>query len=265
MSRSPSSALLRVSLAKGRWVCAVALAALSGTAIAQDRSLNATPPDLSGFWSLSSKQHPYDEALVAKLPKNSVVIDDTGAAEFPRGEYGGLRLKPAALAAAKTWKPEDEMTVSRTCAVPSVVYSIQGPFPFEIYQTPALIVFRYEYFDQVRLIFMDGRAHPAADAPHYKGGHSVGHWEGDELVVDTTHISPGTITNNGLNHDDKIHMVERYRISSDNKALLATQWFEDPDVLENNGARFIRWTAKPGSHVYSYDCDPSFGLRYQGK
>ncbi len=183
--------------------------------------------------------------------------------EFGQHEFGGLKLKPEAKAKADAWKPTDEMTLARVCAAPSVVYAIQGPFPFEIYQTPQLIVFKYEYFDQVRLIFMDGRKHPPASAPHSKVGHSVGHWEGDELVIDTTHLAPATITNNGLDHSENIHMVERYRLSPDGKGLTATQWFEDPEVLDNNGARFIHWQKQPGNYVFPYDCDPSFATQYQ--
>ncbi|WP_404714134.1 hypothetical protein [Sphingomonas sp. MMS24-J13] len=241
--------------------------AASAGAIAQSPApaVGGTHPDLSGFWNSSPQQHPFDPGLMAKLPPNTGIVDDSGFAEFPQGEYGGLKPKPDALAAARKWKPSDEMTVARTCAAPSIVYAIQGPFPFEIYQTPTLIVFKYEYFDQVREIFMDGRDHPPADAPHSKTGHSIGHWEGDELVVDTTHLSAATITNNGLNHSDQIHMVERYKLSPDHKTLMATEWFEDPQVLENNGARFIKWTAHPGSYVFPYDCDPSFGQNYQNK
>jgi hypothetical protein len=220
-------------------------------------------PDFSGFWSLDREQHPFDEELVAKLPANTVVIDDTGFVEFPQGEFGGLELKPEARAKAAQWKPEDEMTLQRVCAAPSVVYSIQGPFPFEIHQTPELIVFKYEYFDQVRLIFMDGRDHPPADAPHSKVGHSTGHWEGDELVIETTHLAPATITNNGLDHSDAIRMVERYKLAEDGTQLKATQWFEDPKVLDNNGARYIQWSRDPGNYVFPYDCNPVFALEYQ--
>ena len=219
-------------------------------------------PDMSGFWNLSREQKP-DPALMAKLPPNTVVLADTGIAEFPQGEYGGLKIKPDALATAMKWKPQDETTISRACAAPSIVYAEQGPFPFEIYQTPELIVFKYEYFDMVRIIFMDGRAHPPESAPHSKTGHSVGHWEGDELVIDTTHLEPATITNNGLEHSARIHLVERYKLSADRKTLMATQWFEDPEVLDNNGARYIQWTARPGNYVFPYDCDPSFALNYQ--
>jgi hypothetical protein len=220
-------------------------------------------PDLSGFWNLDfGKVRPEAQPLLDKLPPDTVVIDDTGVAEFPEDEYGGLKLTPDALAKASAWKPTDEMTLQRVCMAPSIVYSIQGPFPFEIYQTDALIVLKYEYFDQVRIVFMDGRDHPPADAPHSKTGHSVGHWEGDELVIDTTHLLPATITNNGLEHSENLHMVERYRKLGDD-TLIATQWFEDPEVLDNNGARLIQWRKHAGQYVYPYDCDPTFALEYQ--
>jgi hypothetical protein len=58
-------------------------------------------------------------------------------------------------------------------------------------------------------------------------------------------------------------MVERYRLNPDGTRLMATQWFEDPAVLENNGARYIEWRKQPGQHVYPYECDPTFALEYQ--
>lgn len=241
-----------------RIVAAAALAlCLAVPAAAQDR------PDLSGFWNLDFGTPPRQaQELVAKLPPNTVVIEDTGVIEFPEDEYGGLLLKPEALARASEWKPTDEMALARVCLAPSIVYSIQGPFPFELHQTDEIIVIRYEYFDQVRIVFMDGRDHPPADAPHSKMGHSVGRWEGEELVIDTTHILPSTITNNGLDHSEAIHMVERYR-KLDDDTLIATQWFSDPLVLDNNGARVIHWRRHEGQYVYPYDCDPSFALEYQ--
>jgi hypothetical protein len=238
-----------------RIIAALALLVLPSAALAE--------ADLTGFWSLTFEPDAPDPAMIAQLPSDTVVLSDTGAPEFPRMVFGGLKLKPAALARAETWNAEDEMTLTRVCSPPSIVYAIQGPFPFEIDQTPGLIAFRYEYYDQIRLIFMDGRGHPPADAPHTKMGHSIGRWDGDELVVDTTHIAASTITNNGLDHSENIHMVERYKLSPDRQTLLATQWFEDPEVLDNNGARFIRWDKRAGEYILPYECDPSFALEYQ--
>lgn len=220
-------------------------------------------PDLTGFWNAPFQAFDMPADLEAKLPPNTVVIDDTGAAEFPRGVFGGLKLTPQAAAHAETWSAEADMTLTRACLPPSIVYSVQGPFPFEIVQAPGLLVFRYEYYDQVRLVHTDGRGHPPADAPRSKMGHSIGHWEGDELVIDTTHLAASTITNNGLDHSENVHMVERYRLTDGGKALEASQWFEDPETLQNNGARYIRWT-RGDDYVRPYECDPSFALEYQG-
>ena len=220
-------------------------------------------PDLSGFWNAPFRAFEMPADLEAKLPPDTVVLADTGAAEFPRGEFGGLKLTPEAAAHAESWTATSDMTIARVCLPPSIVYSVQGPFPFEIVQAPGLLVFRYEYYDQVRLVHTDGRGHPPADAPHSKMGHSIGHWEGNELVVDTTHIAASTITNNGLDHSDQIHMIERYRLGEDGKSLEASQWFEDPATLENNGARFIRWD-KGADYVRPYECDPTFALEYAG-
>ena len=239
--------------------CLVAVSAALATANAQ----SPARPNLSGFWS-AGRQVPPDVALVKALPPNTVVLADAGAVEFPVGEFGGLRPKPAAAAAARTWKPEHDMTVDRVCLPPSIVYAMQGPFPMEIHQTPDLIVMRLEYYDMVRLIFLDGRAHPPANAPHTKVGHSVGRWEGATLVVDTTHLSASTITNNGLNHSDKVHLIERFWLGNGGKTLMMLQEFEDPDALENRGARFVGWD-RGNDFIYPYECDPSFAANYQKK
>ncbi|WP_305097097.1 hypothetical protein [Croceibacterium aestuarii] len=243
-----------------RFAFAFAVAAVIAAPAASEE---AKHPDLSGYWSAPFRGYPMPEDLKAKLPADAVVLDDTGAAEFPRGVYGGLKLTQKALDVARDWQPTDEMTIARVCQPQSIMYTVQGPFPFQIIEAPGLLVFKYEYYDQYRLIYTDGRGHLPEDAPHTKMGDSIGHWEGDELVIDTTHLAPSTITNNGLNHSDQAHMVERYRLSADGKALEASQWFEDPEMLENTGARFIRWE-RGHDYIYPYECDPTFALEYQG-
>ncbi len=238
-----------------RFVALIALW-LAAPAAAQDG-----PPDLSGFWGPVFDIGAPAPDMLAKLPAEAVLVEDTGIVEFPRGEYGGLEPTAEALDHAESWQPEDEMALDRVCLPPSIVYALQGPFPFEIHQTDALIVIEYEYFDQTRLVFMDGREADAG-VPHTKMGFSTGHWDGNELVVETTRIAASTITNNGLDHTDDIRMVERYRIDAETGRLVATQWFSDPAMIANNGVRWIEWERRPGEHVYPYECDPSFALEY---
>jgi hypothetical protein len=220
-------------------------------------------PDLSGYWTLSRNQSLPDQRFLDSLPPNTVFLNDTGAAEFAIGDYGGLKPKPAAIEAAKKWKPTDDMQVSTACAPPSIIYAMQGPFPLEIYQGTEFVIIRLEYFDLVRIVFMDGRPHLPADAPHSKIGNSIGRWDGDTLVVDTTHLSASTITNNGLAHSDNVHVIERFTLSPDGKSLTGIQEFEDPEVLENRGLRHIVWNKMEGEYIYPYECDPSFGANYE--
>src|SRR5690606_20792329 len=79
----------------------------------------AAEPDFTGFWNLAFDNTAPPADMLAKLPPDTVVIEDTGAAEFPRMEFGGLKLKPDALAKAETWRAEDEMTLQRVCVPPS--------------------------------------------------------------------------------------------------------------------------------------------------
>ena len=230
-------------------------------------AMGATPaaqhPDLSGFWMLAQGTPVEDPVLKAKMSPDAVILRDTGAPEYGPLVFGGLKLTPAADKAARAWKIEDDMTVSNTCRIPSIVYAMQGPFPIEIFQGTELTVIRLEYFDMARVIFTDGRKHQSADAPNTKTGNSIGHWEDDTLVVETTHLKEATITNNGLDHSDKIRVTERFRLADNGRKLVSTQEFEDPEVLQNKGARFITWNRVEGDHVHAYDCDPAFAEAYK--
>lgn len=238
---------------------------LPAVAAACGGSEGRTPsrPDLSGFWTPVARDITAPQALLDRLAPGTVLIEDVGPVELPAGDFGGLVVRPDARAAALQWSPADDMRLDRACAPPSIVYAMQGPFPMEIHQATELTVIQLEYFDMFRLVFTDGRAVPH-DAPHSKTGYSTGRWEDDMLVVETTRLSASTITNNGLDHSDHVHVIERFTIGDDGR-LYATQEFEDPDVLENRGARVMAWTRVPGQHVFPYECDPTFALEFMDR
>lgn len=253
-------ALAKLRLAAAFLPIALVAGASAPAQAQQAEAQGQTVPNLQGFWNLEFNETP-DPALVSKLPAGTVLIRDTGVVEFDINDYGGLTLTPKAQEFARNWKREDDLTLDRVCLPPSIIYAIQGPFPFEIYQTKDLIAFKYEYYDAIRLIFMDGRPHPDAKANHTKMGFSTGRWEGDELVVETSHIAASTITNNGLDHGDGIRMVERYRLDDNGTRLKSTQWFSDRSVINEDGARYIEWGKQEGN-IVPYECDPTFALEY---
>ena len=233
------------------WFVGLAIAAVAIAADAQ--------PDLEGFWTPRLEQTRSGQVLIDELPDGVVLINDTGAGELAAGDFAGLELTPAAIEEVRRYDFGAELKRENTCNAPTAAFFMQAPFPMEVYQSDRLIVFKMEYFDLVRVVFLDGRPHPPATAPHSRVGHSVGRWEGNTLVVDTTHLTSGTFMNNGFNHSEGLHMTERFRLSPDGTALWLVQIYEDGAVFDGVAARYMAFTRRPGEYVYPYDCDPSYG------
>lgn len=227
-------------------------------------------PDLSGYWLIGfgamppvRPATPFEQSLLDTMPKGTLLLADTGLVEFAPGNYGGLKPTERALKEAAAYDIKVQVAVATTCQPPSVILSMQGPFPMEIFQGRDLIVIKMEYFDVVRIIFMNQKTHPD-NWPDSVTGHSIGHWEGDTLVVDTNHISASTLLNNGMNHSNGMHLIEKFRISPDGKNLVILQEYEDPAMFAGMAARLIP-LAKHNDHVYPYDCDPSYGDAIQSR
>jgi hypothetical protein len=85
-------------------------------------------------------------------------------------------------------------------------------FPYELVQTSARLVMIFE--DDIpshRTVYLDGRGHPKDPNPTWMG-HSIGHWEGDTLVVDTVGFNDKTwLDNQGHRHTEMLHVTERLR------------------------------------------------------
>jgi hypothetical protein len=94
-----------------------------------------------------------------------------------------------------------------------------------ITQTADTIVLRYGKFDYARTIHLDQSAHPAELEPSLTG-HSIGRWEGDELLVDTVGVRAGSLTRN-LFHSEALHLVERFSLDPATLALTREYRAED--------------------------------------
>lgn len=128
------------------------------------------------------------------------------------------RSQMAAKPPMKAWAAEmnsqlDKINTQMSGAfcLPSSATPTTVGFPYKFVQTPTLMVHLIEFDTPgYRQIFLDGRPHPPANEwnPAWMG-HSVGHWEGDTLVIDTVgfnEVTPGF----GV-HTEKLHVVERIR------------------------------------------------------
>jgi hypothetical protein len=219
---------------------------------------------LQGFWTSVVDLEPYEASMIAALSDGTHLLKDTGTVpELAIGDYMGLKLTQRALDEARKFDPSAQRSPSEACDAPSVVYFMQAPFPMEVHATGKMIVLKMEFYDLVRIVFMDGRPHPPPEIPHSRVGHSVGSWEGDTLAVDTTHIRAGTFFNNGFRHSENVHLTERFRVSPDGKTVWITQVYEDPESFEGLAARYMAFAKAPeGGYVFPYECNPDYTSGY---
>lgn len=124
------------------------------------------------------------------------------------------------------------------------------------------VILRDEWFDAERIIYTDGREHPV-DGERTRLGHSIGHWDGETLVVDTRlfapHRSPFGI---GLASGIGKHVVERYSLNDDGRSLSVEVFLEDSESLADSFSGTLNWDYTPDFEFYRYNCDPEVATRF---
>lgn len=99
-----------------------------------------------------------------------------------------------------------------TCLPSGMPYTMRMPYVMEVLATPGQLTLINEFQAEIRRIYSDGRPHPRDLEPSYEG-HSIGRWEGDVLVVDTTGVRDDTALDVvGAPHSDALTITERWRL-----------------------------------------------------
>ncbi len=239
-----------MSILKMTSAAAVILVMAGGSVYAQAPAAYRAPrtdgghPDLNGIWQVLAEAN-YDlETHMAKsamqtrpgpygpVPAKAVLaLGAVGAVPPGMGvvEGGTIPYLPAALAKRK--ENQDKWITSDPeikCFLPGVPRATYEPYPFQIFENANTVFIAYEYAGAVRNIYMTAPGPPPVDSWM---GQSVGHWEGETLVVDVTGMNEDSwLDRAGNYHSDKLHVVERYtRTSPDVITYEAT--LTDPDTF----------------------------------
>jgi hypothetical protein len=151
-----------------------------------------------------------------------------GTAPGPR-LYGGTELTEAGEKAAAAFKREDNPRFR--CETTSIVFdwTFDGPVN-RITQSKDIITMEYGQFGLKRTIYMNVKTHPANLKPT-RAGHSIGHWEGDTLVVETAGFLPGYL-NTPVPGSDKLTVTEKFSLDTAKMALTRAYTAEDPVYLK---------------------------------
>lgn len=102
------------------------------------------------------------------------------------------------------------------CALPGLFQGEDNNNPWQIVQRAGEVVMLYDYNHTSRIIHLDGRPHLSSDIRLFMGD-SIGHWEGNTLVVDTTNFNDRTAYSREIPYlSDQLHTTERFTIGDGN-------------------------------------------------
>lgn len=163
------------------------------------------------------------------------------------GDYNAPILQPWAAAVLKKRLDNDAAGVfqaeaKESCSPMGVPHILQLNGPIMLVVNSEMAVITYMRAMQARFIYLN-RQHPVNVTPSYYG-HSVGHWEGDTLVVDTVGFNDKTpVDMFGTPHTERLHVVERYHLVNNGKTLRADFTVEDPGAFTTAWSSFADYGA----------------------
>jgi hypothetical protein len=176
-------------------------------------------------------------------------------------DYLGVPINDAARAWALAWDPSRWTVPEHQCQVHVAPYIYGGPLNLRVWEekdprTQQMIAIKQyvSTYEQSRTIWLDGRPHPPEEAPHTWMGFSTGTWQGNALVVRTSHLKQGWFRRNGLPESDKATLIEYFMRHGDN--MVHVSHVIDPVFLTEPyvRAQTFRLTLAEGQN-WLYPCE----------
>ncbi len=166
-------------------------------------------------------------------------------------QTNNLPLTGQAIEARDSWDDLDNYAVR--CEAPGMPAMMLTQNPLEFVDEGPIIRVRTEYYDLVRTVHMD-RDEVPADAEYSHLGYSIGRWEGDDLVVETTRINWPWLDNRGTPLSDELKVIERFSLSDDQSGLAFRIEMIDPETFTEPAILSGNWLAL-GDTIGRYDLD----------
>ena len=161
-------------------------------------------------------------------------------------------LTEAAQARLDAWDQETD-DPAKQCIPAGMPEAMLMPFPIEFVDQGDSIVLNIEEWDNSRTIHLN--ADPDADVPPSLLGYSVGHWEGDTLIVETSRIDYPYFNDQGIPQSEDLEIVERFTLSENGTKLDWTATVTDPETFtEPIIMPEFHWDWIPGQEIKPYNC-----------
>jgi hypothetical protein len=228
-------------------ICLTAL--IPSTTIAQSRGAGATIPDITGSWER------YRSGPGRGAAGGGGAATTPPPAPQPPLKPQYLKEYQAKVQAAREADAKGEpLATNATLCLPEGMPGMMGAtFPMEILQSRGQVTIIEEAYNQVRRILMDQLQLPIDDVEPGFYGRSVGHWEGDTLVVDTVGVKENVRYQN-VPHSKDMRIKERIRFVSP-EILWDEITIEDPVTFEKPWTFTNAYRRMPGYTLLEYICE----------
>ncbi len=186
--------------------------------------------------------------------------DEPGQATYRIADLSNPNLKPWVVAELKKWNDKvlaggELGTTPRWSCLPGGVpgFSIFVVEPVYVIQSPKEVLLIYSGNREVRHVHMNV-PHSNNPKPSWYG-ESVGHYEGDTLVVDTIGLSTKAVVDNyHTPHTEKLHVVERYHLIEEGKRLEVNLTVDDPEAFNQPWQTKQTYTRTPNRPLIEQNC-----------
>ena len=205
--------------------------------------------DLSGTWMTSYWYNGLNMGPKGSLPERESPLHGVDDPRAPVTSF----LTPWAKEVSDKYSIYTDPILS--CYSPGP-QAYSAPYAFEIIPSPGRVNILFEYFHEVRRIYMDGRKHPEGNPNPSSMGYSIGHWEGDTLVVDTRGFKDSPIVR--MPHSDQLHEIERIRRIRDGNVLEIEITKEDPKAYTQPLRQTYYFKKDPSLEIVEHNCDGVF-------
>ena len=161
-------------------------------------------------------------------------------------------LTESAQASLDAWDPVTD-DPAKQCIPAGMPEAMLMPFPIEFVDQGDIMVLNIEEWDNSRTIHLN--ADPDAEAPPSRLGYSVGRWEDDTLIVETSRIDYPYFNDQGIPQSEALAMVERFTLSENGTKLDWTATVTDPETFtEPIIMPEFHWDWIPGQEIKPYNC-----------
>jgi hypothetical protein len=188
---------------------------------------------------------------------------DTWRSGPPYPKWKGASIK--AFAASEQAKKEgknyhDYIGQCYPAGMPVIMTRV---WPIAMIQMPTAIYMVSGFENELRIIYLDGRKHtPEDQVVRTFNGESIGHWEGDTLVVDTrSMVSDKHVIDDGLPVTDAFRIVERIRLINNRQTLEDTWTLIDPNSWEGEWTSTHYWKRQDETDITEVECTPDLNER----